>query len=178
MSLAQRHLKALNHSSFFLLLYFYESCTEPSQDIESSKFLLASPPWVIWSKARAQSSMTSSSCLLRSSHLHLSQLVILYFGSPRKFSWSHLQSATYGLHVDTPPSSMLSSQFMPYFCWGIPILFTLGNRCTSCYATHAAFPLGYLHPVYFRQQVHFLLCNLCSISKSISNICNLIISSF
>ena len=73
------------------------------------------------------------------------------------------------LHADTPPSSIPPTHCRWHFCWGTTcVLFTLGNRWTSCYAIHStymAFLLGnYLHPVYFRKQVHLLLCqsrNLC-----------------
>ena len=60
--------------------------------------------------------------------------------------------------------------------WGNTcILFTLRNRCISFYATHityAAFPQRHQHPVYFRKQVHILLChpcNLCGMSKESSS---------
>ena len=73
-------------------------------------------------------------------------------------------------------SSMPLTQLMQYFGWrNICILFTLGKRCIFCYVTHAtyvAFLLGHLHPVYFRKQVHILLCypyNLCGMSKESSS---------
>ena len=86
-----------------------------------------------------------------------------------------------GLHVSPTHctwtcllSTMPPMQLMQHFCWGNTcILFTLGNRCTCCYATHttyAAFLLGY-HPVYFRKQEYILLCqlyNLGSMSKESS----------
>ena len=39
--------------------------------------------------------------------------------------------------MDMSTSSMPPMQFTWYFCWGTTyILFTLGNRCISCYATY------------------------------------------
>ena len=85
---------------------------------------------------------------------------------------------TYTLHMDMPLSSMPPTQLMRHFCWGNTcILFTLGNRYISCYATYAtyiAFPLKNLHCIYFRKQMHILLCHLhnwCSISAGASPSC-------
>ena len=76
------------------------------------------------------------------------------------------------LNVDTLLSSMPSLQLSWHFRWGYTsFLFPFGNRYTSFYTTHttwAAFPLRYLRPVYFWEQVHVLLyhtCNLCGMSK-------------
>ena len=66
-------------------------------------------------------------------------------------------------------------QLTQYFCWrNTCVLFTLGNRGISGYATqatYAAFLLEHLHLLYFRKQVHILLChpwNLCGMSKKSS----------
>ena len=67
-------------------------------------------------------------------------MVIWYSGCSRKFSWSHLQSATYALHVGTPLSSMLPTQLKRDFCWlRTCVLFTFWNRFISCYATHTTY---------------------------------------
>ena len=59
-----------------------------------------------------------------------------------------------------PSSSMPSVQFMRYFHSGTTcVLFTL-NKCNFRYSTQttdAAFLPEHMHPVYFRQQVRFLL---------------------
>ena len=90
-------------------LYFRESRTGLSQD-----FLF----WAVWRKVKAQSNVTSSSCLLQSFlisarlfYLYNIRLSWLDDIRPRKFSWSHVQSTVYVLHVDTPSSSMTPTQF-------------------------------------------------------------------
>ena len=56
--------------------------------------------------------------------------------------WTHTQilmvtPVASMLHVDIPPSSIPSIQFTWHFHWRTTcILFTLRNRCTSCYSTH------------------------------------------
>ena len=83
----------------------------------------------------------------------------------------------YMLRMDTPPFSMPLMQFTGHFCRGTTcMLFTLGDKCTSYYATHityAAFLFGNnLHPFNLRKQVHFLPCrstNLWSISNRTSS---------
>ena len=114
----------------------------------------------MWGKAKSQSNVTFSSCLPWS--FLLSPLVIQQSEYPHNFSWLPLiQPVTYVLHVDTPPFSIPPTLFMQHFYEGPTyVLFTLGNTCTSCYATHetyTAFSPGYLFPIYFRQLVHFLL---------------------
>ena len=96
-------------------------------------------------------------------------LVYIIFWTFMQSSWSHL-----------PPMCCMWTWFlfsMPptqppwYFCWGNTcILFTLGNKWTSCYTTPTAFLLGH-RPVYPRIQAHILLChprNLCVMSKESS----------
>ena len=74
-----------------------------------------------------------------------------------------------GAYPVIPPKCL-----MWHFRQGICVLFTLGNRCISCYAvdtTYVAFLLGYPSSVYFRKQVHILLCQscyLCGTSKKSS----------
>ena len=65
--------QAIESSYFTLLLYFRESRTETSLGIE---LFLASLFWAVRRKARAQSDVTSSSCLLGSSDLCSSLLII------------------------------------------------------------------------------------------------------
>ena len=96
-----------------------------------------SQPWALWWKARAQRDMASSSCF---------QLVILLLRSlyntpnsnansrglpPMHYMWTHflLACRPYNLRYTSTEKTC--------------ILFTLENRCTSCYAsraTCAAFP--------------------------------------
>ena len=76
-----------------------------------------SQPWVVWNKSRLPR-VTSNSCSLRSSFWY--PFVSAGYGRPQKFSWSNLQSATYMLQVDTPPSSMPPTQFTWHFRWGKP----------------------------------------------------------
>ena len=85
-------------------------------------------------------------------------------------------SPTYMLNVDTPPSRMSPRRFTrPFHQFTPSPLLTEGTRCTSCFSsycvrifqqiTHAnyeEFLLRHLRFVYFRQQVHFLLCHLCN----------------
>ena len=75
---------------------------------------------------------------------------------PTRWTWTHRLF------------SMLPTPLTRHFRWGNTcVLFTLGNSCVSCYATHTTyseFPLEHLCPVYFRQQAHILLyhqLNLC-----------------
>ena len=136
-----------------------------------------SQPWAVWRKARPQSDMASSNSLQWYFGLRSSLVVIYYSGRPRKFSWSHLQSAASALHDDITPvlhlritrehisfqhathaffvalplgatrilftletgahPVMLPSRRIQHFCRGIWVLFTLGNKCISCYATRA-----------------------------------------
>ena len=48
---------------------------------------------------------------------------------PHKLSWSHLQPATYTMHMITLPSNMPPTQFPLHFRQNICIQFTLGIRC-------------------------------------------------
>ena len=85
-----------------------------------------------------------------------SSLVYIIFLTSTYSLWSHLP--TTHLTWTRLLSSMLLTQFTRHFHWGNTcILVTLGNGCIPCYATpatYAAFPLGYLHPVYFWKQVY------------------------
>ena len=76
-------------------------------------------------------------------------------------------------HVDMSPSSMSSTQFTCHFHWRkICVLFTLEERCSSCYATHATYAGNNLRSVYFRKQAQFLLFhsrNLRGMTKRYSN---------
>ena len=99
-------------------------------------------------------------------------LVIKYSGCQRKFSWSHLlQTAVYTLHVNTPPS-LMSSTKCTWSCFLIAcyprnlrntgVLFTLGNRCISCYFVPSVRLPSSMPPTQFTRHVK-------GISKSISN---------
>ena len=139
------------------------------QGIESSCFctfarlVLSQEPLLhqpLASLAQAQSDMTSSSCLSVS------------LWSPLVFTGYIIIRMPAQILINTPVSSMPPTQFMRQLCWRITcFLFILGNSCISRYSTLAAymaFPPGYLRPVYFTQQVHFLLCyqrNLRGMSK-------------
>ena len=60
-----------------------------------------------------------------------SSLVYIIFWVPIQYLWSHLLPT-----CCIPPCSMPLMQFTHHFCWGICVLFILGNRYISCYATH------------------------------------------
>ena len=123
-SLLQSHLKASSPHSFCLLHNFHKS------DIISSPSL---PPNHHQSGTKPELRVT----YLIAAFQFL--LVTWYSGYLRKFSWSHLQSAAYVLYIDMPPSSVPPMQFTQHFhWWSTCILFTIGIRCTSCYATHVA----------------------------------------
>ena len=114
-SLVKGHLKACNHLSFFSLLY----SRKPS--------------------ARPESRATWHLAALRSVFVQLeskSALVYRVFRTPMQILV--VTPSTYTLHVYLPPSDMSRTQFTWYFCsWTTCIPFTLGNRTTYCYATHA-----------------------------------------
>ena len=81
-----------------------------------------------------------------------SSLVYIIFWMLMQSPWSLL------LLICCTCTSLLSS--MP-FCnlhrRNTSVLFTLGNRFTSCYVIHAihtTFPLEHMHPLYFRKQVY------------------------
>ena len=88
-------------------------------------------------------------------------LVCAIFRTPTKSSWSHLlpmRSHGHASRQACHPCNLRSTSAEKKTC----VLFILGSKGTSCYATHAthaAFPLGHLRPVYFRKQVHILLCH-------------------
>ena len=88
--------------------------------------------WAVWCKASGQSSVTSrsSAALIRLP----SYLVYIIFRTPTQSSSSHLlPTRCMWTHL---LSSMLSAQFKRYFRWGkTRVMFTVGNRCISCYAT-------------------------------------------
>ena len=74
-------------------------------------------------------------------------LIYIIFWTPTQSLWTHLLS------------SMPPMQSMWYFCWeNTCVLFPLGNKCTSGYATHTAFLLG-RHPIYPQKQTHILSCH-------------------
>ena len=100
-----------------------------------------------------------------------SSLVYIISWTPTQSFWLHLPLMHHTwTHL---MSSMPPTQLTWYFLWGSSVLFTLENRCTSCYASHAtyaAFLLGH-HPVYLRKQACILLChrhNLCDMSGGFS----------
>ena len=100
------------------------------------------------------------------------------FRTPKKLMWSHLPHTHW---TSTPLLSALPSQFTQYIdrspssLLGTNVLLTLGNRCISyCFFCFQRSTLLACHqcnlwrifgggrrlcPVYFRQQVDFLLCN-------------------
>ena len=99
-------------------------------------------------------------------------LVYIILWAPTQSSWSHLPTTrctwTY-LRSSMPPV-----QLTRHYRWRTPCtLFTLGNRCISCYTDHAtymAFPLGHLRLVFYLwKQVHILICHPCNISKESSD---------
>ena len=62
-------------------------------------------------------------------------LIYIIFSMPMQILM--VTPPAYMLHVDMPPSSMPPMHLTWHYHWGtICILFTLGNRCTFCYATH------------------------------------------
>ena len=60
-----------------------------------------------------------------------SSLIYVIFQIPNTILW--IAPPTYVLHMNTPPS-MPPTQLTQNFCRGyMSVLFTLGNRCTSCW---------------------------------------------
>ena len=119
--LEQGHLKALNHLSFSLLLYFHKSHI-------FSGFSLPLNPGESGTRPELQATRHLVAAFSQS------LLVIQYSEHPCKFPWSHLiQPVAYTLNVDMPAPSMTSMQFTQHFHQSTCILFTLGNRCISFY---------------------------------------------
>ena len=78
-----------------------------------------------------------SAFLLRSAQVKSWLVYIIFWMSTRILM---VIPPIYTFHVDTSPTGRPTMQFMQYFHWRtFSILFTLGNRCTSCYTTHATY---------------------------------------
>ena len=90
-------------------------------------------------------------------HRGRNSLVYMISWTPTQSSWSLLPPTCCAWTCLL--SSIPTSQLTQHFHWGSSILETLGNRCTSSYATHSTnvtFPLQYRH-FYFRRWVYILL---------------------
>ena len=102
-----------------------------------------SQPRVVWHKTSTQRSITSSSSsagLLHSPLISLgstSFLVYIISWMLTQSSWSHLPPTR--CRWKRLLSSMPPTQLIQHIHWENTILFTLGNRCTFCYATHTLY---------------------------------------
>ena len=157
-NLPQNHLKASNHLLLHLVSRFWRVSY-------SSGFSLPLNPVLSGAKPTPKATLTSCSFLsvffvVRLSLLGLkSSLVYIISWTPTQSSWSHLSCTLYTwthLLSIIPPIQLTRHFHSGNAC----VLFTLGKRYISYYATCATyvkFLLGYLRPVYFRKQVHILL---------------------
>ena len=121
-----RPLKSTNH-------FFYSSYLSSFANLILLRLLSTTQPWAVQSDVMSSSSFGD---LLHSLRLK-SSLVYMISSMPTQASWFHLSPKLCvwtSLLFSMPPT-----QLTKHFRWRRNVLFPLGSRCTSCYATYVTY---------------------------------------